>query len=166
MNEAKESVSTGPSDNGPWYCYFLRNAQPQYRGLTYIGSTNDPRRRLRQHNEEISGGARYTHGRGGGWEIYALVTGFPNHVNALSCEWRCKKPTGNPRAKPLPEYKGVAGRIRGLNHVVRLERWTGQCIIDNKDFPIIIYLAPDMIKFFDMNELPENVTVNEGIPKF
>jgi len=151
---------------GPWYCYFLRNTQPQYRGLTYIGSTNDPRRRLRQHNEEISGGARYTHGRGGGWEIYALVTGFPNHVNALSCEWRCKKPTGNPRAKPLPEYKGMTGRIRGLNRVVRLEQWTSQCTIKNSDFPITIYLASDVMGQFDMTELPENVTVLEGIPSF
>ena len=50
-----------------WYCYILRNKQPQYSHLTYNGSTNNPYRRLRQHNEEISGGAVYTHGRGGGW---------------------------------------------------------------------------------------------------
>jgi predicted GIY-YIG superfamily endonuclease len=153
-------------DNGPWYCYFLRNVQPQYRGLTYVGSTNDPRRRLRQHNEEISGGAVYTHGRGGGWEIYALLTGFPNHKNALSCEWRCKKPTGNPRAKPLPEHRGVKGRIIGLNHVVRLEQWTSQCTVKNCEFPMTLYLASDVIGIFEREGLPDNITVLEGVPKF
>ena len=69
-----------------WYCYILRNRQDKYSHLTYNGSTNSPYRRLRQHNEEISGGAVYTHGRGGGWEIYALLTGFVDHKNALSCE--------------------------------------------------------------------------------
>ena len=44
--------------NEEWYCYILRNKQPQYSHLTYNGSTNNPKRRLRQHNEEISGGAR------------------------------------------------------------------------------------------------------------
>jgi predicted GIY-YIG superfamily endonuclease len=41
--------------NESWYCYILRNTHPKYCNITYNGSTNDPVRRLRQHNEEIKG---------------------------------------------------------------------------------------------------------------
>ncbi len=47
-----------------WYCYILRNKLEQFKHNTYNGSTNHPMRRLRQHNEEIKGGARATHGKG------------------------------------------------------------------------------------------------------
>lgn len=47
-----------------WYCYILRNKLEQFKHNTYNGSTNNPLRRLRQHNEEIKGGARATHGKG------------------------------------------------------------------------------------------------------
>ena len=75
-----------------WYCYILRNKLEQFKNNTYNGSTNNPMRRLRQHNEEIKGGARATHGKGGAWEICVMLSGFPDHVNALSCEWRMKCP--------------------------------------------------------------------------
>ena len=68
-----------------WYCYILRNKLEQFKHNTYNGSTNHPMRRLRQHNEEIKGGARATHGKGGAWEICAMLSGFPDHINALSC---------------------------------------------------------------------------------
>ena len=79
-----------------WYCYILRNKLEQFKNNTYNGSTNNPMRRLRQHNEEIKGGARATHGKGGAWEICAMLSGFPDHINALSCEWRMKCPSGRP----------------------------------------------------------------------
>ncbi|RZD39298.1 MAG: hypothetical protein CXT73_07760 [Methanobacteriota archaeon] len=74
-----------------WYCYILRNKLLQYQNNTYNGSTNNPIRRLRQHNEEIKGGARATHGKGGQWEYCAMLSGFPDHINALSCEWSIGK---------------------------------------------------------------------------
>ena len=148
-----------------WYCYILRNKQQKYRHLTYNGSTNNPKRRLRQHNEEICGGARYTHGRGGGWEIYALLTGFPNHKNALSCEWVIKHTNGKPGDRPS-HHKGVHGRIVGLNHILTLERWTKQCTIMNSDIPLTLYLAPDVKHLVDPSALPQNITVITGIPEF
>ena len=39
-----------------FYCYMLYTSKNQ----TYIGATVDPDRRLRQHNKELSGGARAT----------------------------------------------------------------------------------------------------------
>jgi len=148
---------------GPWYCYILRNNKPQYRHLTYNGSTNNPKRRLRQHNEEISGGARYTHGRGGGWEIYALLTGFPDHKNALSCEWRIKHTNGKPGKRPQ-EHCGMKGRVIALNDILKLEKWTKQCTILNSEMNLTLYLSEDVIQYVDTSNLPDNITVKTGIP--
>jgi len=154
-----------PKSKDQWYCYILRNTQYQYRTLTYNGSTNDPKRRLRQHNEEISGGARYTHGRGGGWEIYALLTGFVDHKNALSCEWRIKHTSGKPGDRPR-NHKGMTGRIVGLNEVLKLPRWTNQCTVENCEIAYTLYLAEDVKHYIDVPNLPQNIQVIYGIPRF
>ena len=148
-----------------WYCYILRNKHPQYSHLTYNGSTNDPYRRLRQHNEEIAGGARYTHGRGGGWEIYALVTGFVDHKNALSCEWRIKHTNGKPGKRPN-EHLGMVGRIRGLNEVLKLDKWTSKCMVNNANVSYTVYIAEDVKQYIQCSHLPENISVKIGIPNF
>jgi predicted GIY-YIG superfamily endonuclease len=141
-----------------WYCYILRNKLPQYKNLTYNGSTNDPVRRLRQHNEEISGGARFTHGKGGSWEIYALMSGFPDHINTLSCEWRIKHPSGKP-GKREKKHCGVFGRIEGLNEVLPLERWTKQCVLDNRTIKFTLYLAEDVHHLVNRELVPENIEI-------
>ena len=99
-----------------WYCYLLRNTSEQYRMCTYNGSTNDLKRRLRQHNEEIKGGAKATHGKNNSWEYYALLTGFKDHINCLSCEWRFKLPLGKPGRRES-RFNGPSGRILGLNQI-------------------------------------------------
>jgi hypothetical protein len=111
---------------------------------------------LRQHNEEISGGARYTHGRGGGWEYYAIVTGFPDHKNALSCEWRIKHTNGKPGKRP-GEHCGMAGRVVALNSILRLDRWTKQCTHANCDHTFTLYLADDVFRYVKTAELLPNV---------
>ena len=149
--------------NEEWYCYILRNKQPQYSHLTYNGSTNNPKRRLRQHNEEISGGARYTHGRNGGWEINALLTGFTDHKNALSCEWRIKHTNGKPGKRPQ-NHLGVVGRIVGLNEVIQLDKWTSKCVVNNKDINYRLYIAEDVEKYIKREEAPPNIEIIVGIP--
>jgi predicted GIY-YIG superfamily endonuclease len=141
-----------------WFCYILRNKDPKYKTMTYNGSTNDPNRRLRQHNEEITGGAKATHGKGQAWEIYALMTGFPDHINALSCEWRIKHPTGKP-GKRLPEHCGVHGRIRGLNEVLCLDKWTSKCTVENKTGKFRLYLVDDVAHLIKRELVPENVEI-------
>jgi predicted GIY-YIG superfamily endonuclease len=148
-----------------WYCYILRNKQHKYCHLSYNGSTNNPRRRLRQHNEEIVGGARYTHGRGGGWEIYALLTGFVDHKNALSCEWRIKHTNGRPGKRPN-EHLGTIGRIRGLNEVLKLDTWTSKCMVNNADVAYTLYIAEDVEHYIDGSQLPNNIEKIVGIPVF
>ena len=147
-----------------WYCYLLRNRQSKYAHLTYNGSTNDLRRRLRQHNEEIAGGARYTHGRGGEWEYYALLTGFPDHKNTLSCEWRIKHTLGKPGKRPK-EHCGMVGRIVALNSILQLERWTKQCIHNNQEQLFTVYVADDVLPYLDVSKLPKHVIFGGSIPE-
>jgi putative endonuclease len=75
----------------PYVCYVLGNAN-----RTYCGTTNNMVRRLRQHNGEISGGARYTtaHNKHGRWTIYILVKGFSSRRDCLHFERRMKRTNG------------------------------------------------------------------------
>lgn len=63
-----------------WYVYMLVNS----RDRTYIGSTTNPPRRLRQHNGEIVGGARSTR-KYRPWRLFVVLAGFPNRSSA--CRW-------------------------------------------------------------------------------
>ena len=56
-----------------WCCYIIENS-----GFTYCGASNDVYRRLRCHNGEIKGGAKYTTSKGRGWEIVCIIHGFPD----------------------------------------------------------------------------------------
>jgi hypothetical protein len=117
-------------------------------------------RRLRQHNEEIKGGARATHGKGGAWEICAMLSGFPDHINALSCEWRMKCPSGRP-GKREAKYQRVQGRVSSLNEILPLERWTGKCIVDNCDFKFKLHILKDVGGYLDKSKIPSNIEVIE-----
>lgn len=71
----------------PWFCYMLE-AVGGGKQKTYVGATIDPNRRLRQHNGELSGGAKATHGRQ--WSRRFLIGGFEAEKAALQFEWRWK----------------------------------------------------------------------------
>tara|TARA_R110002020_G_scaffold215479_3_gene422734 strand:+ start:197 stop:601 length:405 start_codon:yes stop_codon:yes gene_type:complete len=115
-------------------------------------------RRLRQHNEEIKGGAKATHGKGGAWEICTMLSGFPDHINALSCEWRMKCPSGRP-GKREHKYQGVKGRVSSLNEILPLQRWTGKCIVENMDFKFKLHIMRDVVEYLDLNKIPTNIEV-------
>ncbi|CAE7732202.1 SLX1 [Symbiodinium pilosum] len=71
-------------------CYLLQSARNQRR--TYIGFTMDPKRRLRQHNGEIKGGACKTH-KWKPWRMVLCVWGFPGKVLALQFEYAWQHPS-------------------------------------------------------------------------
>lgn len=54
---------------------------------TYVGITNNPEQRLRKHNGELVGGAKYTKMKKGtgNWEYYGFIMGLEKRV-ALSIE--------------------------------------------------------------------------------
>ena len=103
---------------------------------SYVGMTNDIFKRLRQHNGEISGGARYTSKRKG-WYPVLIIDGFQDMKSAMQCEWRLK------RGK-----KGVIGRIKYLNDFLKNnECWTSKS--DNiKEQKLNYYLDVDYIDIF------------------
>ncbi|PVF99498.1 hypothetical protein CPB86DRAFT_783614 [Serendipita vermifera] len=72
-------------------CYLLKSVQTPTTKATYIGSTPNPPRRLRQHNGEIAAGAKKTR-MGRPWVMTMLVHGFPSKLAALQFEWAWQNP--------------------------------------------------------------------------
>lgn len=84
-----------------WYCYLL---QSENEKNTYVGSTVDPFKRIRQHNGFIQGGAKYTR-KYRPWKVYCILYGFKSKNKCLSFEWywkhQSRKQTGQPLQKRL-----------------------------------------------------------------
>lgn len=78
-------------------------------GRSYVGVTNDMGRRIRQHNGEISGGAKYTT-RSKPWRVHALFQVSSRH-DALCLEWKVK------HRKSRTDGKGVEGRVCAMQRL-------------------------------------------------
>lgn len=67
-----------------YFLYLLVNSTNNY---TYVGITNNMDRRLRMHNGEIKGGAKYTtmNKKNGMWELFGFIHGLDKSL-ALSIE--------------------------------------------------------------------------------
>ncbi len=72
---------------------------------TYIGITNNQQRRIRQHNSEITGGARYTTANKGEgeWKYYGWIKSEPilEKNLALSIERKIKIRSKKQKGTPL-----------------------------------------------------------------
>lgn len=141
------------------YCYILRNHDEKDKNRTYNGYTVNPRRRIRQHNGEIAGGAKYTKIYGNqSWEIFVLMKGFPDHHNALQCEWRIKHPDNKRRLNQ--KYRGPKGRVKGLCQVLSLDKWTNSSTCVNKDMKLDLWIIQDYVDILNEYTLPDNINVN------
>ena len=98
-------------------CYLIFNDN-----YSYVGITNNLTRRLRQHNKEIKGGAKYTsmikdtikHSK---WNYACYIEGFKNKIDALKFEWALKH--------VKPKYKsGIINRINKLIILLNKPKWT------------------------------------------
>lgn len=103
-----------------YLCYLLYNNDNK----TYIGSTNNFKRRLRQHNGELVGGAKYTTAFKGehGWSPIVKVEGFANRCVALSFEWRMKKRRNS--QNKLKPAKGLSERIINIFEIITEDQIT------------------------------------------
>jgi len=117
--------------------------------LTYVGMTNNFFRRWQQHNQILSGGAKYTK-KGSEWYPICIIDGFMTMSEAMQCEWKIK----SKRSKLAKKFKGAVGRIEYLNILLKNERWTSNSpkIIDQK---LKIYIDDDYRDYLDCdcNEL-------------
>ena len=89
-----------------WYVYVLQSTvlrEGGKPGFTYVGATNDPVRRLKQHNGELPGGARYT-SKYRPWVPRALFGPYKGRRDALRAEYALKhRKRGENRIKWSPE---------------------------------------------------------------
>lgn len=110
------------------FCYVLINDKDH---KTYNGFTNNPARRLRQHNCEIGGGAKFTTRQvkkdgdvPRNWEYLVLIDApGMTQQQALSLEWHIKHPT-NRRRRPR-EFNGANGRLASLIPVLANPKFSG-----------------------------------------
>lgn len=139
-----------------YYCYILRSVNPLHLNKTYNGSTNNIKRRLRQHNGIISGGAKATSGKGV-WIPYVIIEGFESHKEALSCEWRIKHPT-NTKRRPS-KYNGIKGRVKSLNIIINLDNWTSKSsgLISNREYNL--YIEDEYLDLIDIENKKDNITI-------
>lgn len=126
-------------------CYILYN---DTNNATYNGYTNNLPRRLRQHNGEIKGGARYTTHQclknNVTWKVLCAVTSDSpvfDKRKALSLEWHIRYPT-NKRPRPY-EFNGAQGRLRGL-----------QLAMQNDKFKDIVFRTCDDTQHTHMYRMP------------
>ena len=139
------------------YCYLLKNNYEPHKNRTYNGYTVDPKRRIRQHNQEIKGGAKYTKKWGNkNWEIYVLIKGFPDNKNALQCEWKIKHPA--PKKRRPKRYNSPKGRVIGLNEVLKLDKWTNKSCCMNKDINLEIWIVREYAEY--LVDIPDNYKIN------
>lgn len=98
--------------NHIWTFYIIYN-----NSYTYAGISNNYLQRLRKHNGELSGGAKYTTSKGPGWKHLCIIHGFHTKNQALMFEWAVKH-------EPPRKYGGIKNRIAKLFSVLNKNNWT------------------------------------------
>jgi len=121
------------NDKNAWVCYIIEN-----KGYTYCGASNDEHRRLRCHNGELVGGAKYTTSKGSGWKHVCIIRGFPTKINALQCEWAIKH-------APITRKKGesIQARVKQVIYTLNKERWTSKAPLSNTMPLCIEWVQPE-----------------------
>jgi len=114
MTDVNKMTDVVKDINEPWSFYIIQN-----KGATYAGVSPDPVKRLRKHNGEISGGAKYTQSKGPGWTHICLVHGFQTKIQALQFEWASKH-------VPPRDAGGVINRLKKLFILFNKKNWTSK----------------------------------------
>ena len=137
------------------YCYILHSENPKFINHTYNGYTNNLKRRIRQHNDIIKGGAKSTHNKGP-WNYYCIIGGFDSKVEALQMEWKLRTIIGKRRPS---KYNRPIGRIKGLNCILQNECFTSNSKRPICDMNLTIYLHTDYHEY--MTDIPDNITLKD-----
>jgi predicted GIY-YIG superfamily endonuclease len=81
-------------------------------GRTYVGYTTNMQKRLRQHNDELGGGANHTAGYQ--WAPKFQVRGFVDESSALKFEWQ---------AQNVIERGGVGDLQKAFEICLAMKKW-------------------------------------------
>ena len=125
-----------------WYFYLIYN-----NNFTYAGVSPEPTRRLRQHNGEISGGAKYTTSKGPGWKHLCIVSGFQDKIQSMQFEWAVKH-------IPPRNAGGIQNRIKKLFLTLNKDKWTSKSPLANT-IPLNITWMTDEVPNYS---LPDYIT--------
>ena len=125
-----------------WSCYIIEN-----NGYTYVGVSNDVKKRLRAHNCEIKGGAKYTTSKGSGWKHICIIHGFPTKIESMQFEWAVKH-------VPPRNAGGITNRINKLFFTLNKDKWTSKSPESNSVPLNIRWMIDDVPN----NSLPEYIT--------
>ena len=129
-------------------CYTIQSI----RQNTYVGVTNDLPRRLRQHNGQLSGGAKSTRGRGP-WEVAFFVRGFKDRGHALSFEWAMKHTAAKHKIQKCPRsWRSIFRRVCVLCTLMHKPRFTSRCP-DTKDFHYVVEMHPSLLQREELRTL-------------
>jgi predicted GIY-YIG superfamily endonuclease len=115
---------------------------------SYAGITNNPEIRIRKHNQEISGGAKYTKMIGKGWQYVCQVHGFKNKNHALQFEWAVKH-------HPAKNKTGIENRIKKLYDIFKKPQWT-------KNSPVSIDYKLNIV-FYNIFFIPDNYQLPNSV---
>ena len=136
-----------------WSCYILKSINPNFPNRTYVGSTNSVKRRIRQHNGILTGGAKATNIMRPN-EIFCVLTGFLDKISALKCEWLLKHPTGT--RKGNQKYCGIVGKLKGINYLLtHSDKWK----ISSNNCNIKIWINKDLVGYLDINSFGNHIEV-------
>lgn len=117
----RPSASDAPCPPDKRYsCYLLRSCSRGFLNRSYVGISNDLSQRIRRHNGEITGGAKYT-AAGRPWKFVCWVRGFQTKRQALQFEYMWK----HVRNKSLVRFENCAQNGFGAVHENRLKQATG-----------------------------------------
>ncbi len=137
-----------------WFCYLLINTS---NTSTYVGVTKNLEKRLRQHNGEISGGAKATSGKH--WKRVCYVKNFPNSIAALQFEWRWKNLT---KQVWNITHNVLERRVEALLKLTALEKPTEKAV-PYHTYPNKLNL---MIEDRRITEMIQDKTIPENIQIF
>ena len=110
--------------------------------LTYVGMTNNFFRRWQQHNQILSGGAKYTK-RGCEWFPICIIDGFEDKCEAMRCEWKLKR------------RKGYLNRIKYINYIFNNEKRFTSKGSEINSLNLKIYTKKDYYSYFNNLEIRE-----------
>ena len=130
------------------YVYMLYSGNKSYTGFT-----NNPARRLRQHNGIIRGGAKSTRGIHD-WRFLTLTSSDWTKQEAMKAEYKFKHPDGKRKVPAF--FRGIPGRLNALEEIWKRVPDT-MCVRVCPDHLITVQAlqVPThvQIKELDMNEI-------------
>lgn len=117
------------------HCVYMLYSPTMKR--TYVGYTINVYKRIRQHNGEITGGAKTTM-KGRPWKLIFFIEGFPDQIEALRFEWRCHHPHRflSKNKRPIRGH-GYEGRIKSMCSILEMEKVTSKAK-ENKEMNLKI----------------------------